>query len=244
MELSENSQSISGWLQDYDNQIVHQINKPINQLVINKQKFSKRSISLCQHQQDQEQQKSSITQIIFFDLFLQVKNSNQLPLSNQIMNNNIKIQELKRIMEFLQVNEKSKYDAYQQYQRQADNQQQETILQSKGQFKIKLNSSNKQILQPQQQIYHINALTDRQLHCQNNNLNHRRVHLKTDHHQEFVKSSSIHKIFSIKEVKPRMTKQMNEVQTKQKEFELLQLMIERHKENVQQYFPKKNRYLR
>ncbi|CAD8144275.1 unnamed protein product [Paramecium octaurelia] len=59
MELSENSQSISGWLQEYDHKAVPPISKPINQQAMHKQKFSKRSVSLCQHRQDQEQYKSS-----------------------------------------------------------------------------------------------------------------------------------------------------------------------------------------
>ncbi|CAD8144273.1 unnamed protein product [Paramecium octaurelia] len=169
-----------------------------------------------------------------------------MPLPNHNMNKNNKISELKRIMEFLQVNEQSKYNAYHQYQQNPEvkEERQETIQQPKAQFKIKLNSSNKQILQPLQEMNQINASTDRQQNCQTNHMKHRKTHLKTDHHQEFIKSSSIHRILNIKEVKPRMTKQLNEAQNKQKEFELLQLMIEKHKENVQQYLPKKNRYLR
>ncbi|CAD8059160.1 unnamed protein product [Paramecium sonneborni] len=169
-----------------------------------------------------------------------------MPVPNQIMNNNNKIQELKRIMEFLQVNEQSKYDMYHQFKLQPDNKQEskESIQQQKAQFKIKINCSNKQILQPLQEINHINASTDRQQNCQTNPHKLRRTHLKTDHHQEFVKSSSIHRILNIKEVKPRMIKQLNESQNKQKELELLQLMIEKHRENVQQYLPKKNKYLR
>lgn len=58
----------------------------------------------------------------------------------------------------------------------------------------------------------INASTDRQQNCQTNNIKHRKTHLKTDNnHQDLKKSSSIHRILNIKEVKPRMTKQLNEV---------------------------------
>ncbi|CAD8136959.1 unnamed protein product [Paramecium octaurelia] len=149
-------------------------------------------------------------------------------------------------MEFLSVNEQSKYDAHQQYQRQPDYQEdnQGAIQLHKGQFKIKLNSSKKQMLQPLQEIHQINAQTDRQLYCRSNNLSQKGTHLKTDNHLDILKSTSIQRILSKREVKPRMTKQLNEAQNKQKELELLQLMIKKHKENVQQYFPKKNRYLR
>ncbi|CAD8056175.1 unnamed protein product [Paramecium sonneborni] len=246
MELSENSQSISGWFQDSEQKPIQLISKPTSQQDINRQKFSKRSVSMCQHLQDEEQYKSSNFIQAIIDLLLQGRTSSQMLLPNQIMNNNNKIQELKRIMEFLQVNEESKYDTYHQYKQQTDIREisKECIQKQKVQFKIKLNCFNKQILQPLQEINKTNPSTDRQQSCQTNTLKYRRTHIKTDHNQDLGKSSSIHRILNIKEARPRMIKQLNEQQNKQKEFELLQLMIKKHRENVQQYLPKKNKYLR
>ncbi|CAD8094259.1 unnamed protein product [Paramecium sonneborni] len=242
MQLSHQTLSISGWLHEYDQQSSPQIYQVVNQIVNRKQQSQKRSVSLCQRRQDQEQNKST-------DLIDQSRNKSQILRPPKVPTNQNKIQELKKVMEFLQYNEQYKYDTHRVFNLNDPKFQpevQQIIEQKKEQFKIRLNQQqNKRVLQPLQEINSTNVSTERQQQSKTNN-QFKKTRLKTDQHLEIQKSSSINKIQSIKDIMPKILK-TNETpavlnkQVIQRGLEFLQQMVERHKENVQYHLPKRQK---
>ncbi|CAD8085316.1 unnamed protein product [Paramecium primaurelia] len=233
MQLSHQQLSISGWIHEYDQQSsphIHQetiiIEKKCESM-LKKIRIRTKQIKYFNFQ--------------LFDLIDQSRNKSQILKPPRVPTNQNKIQELKKVMEFLQHNEQYKYDTHRIFNLNDPKFQpeiQQIIEQKKEQFKIRLNQQqNKRILQPLQEINSTNPITDRQQQSKTNN-QFKRTRLKTDQNLEIQKSNSIHRIQSIKDIMPKILKP-NETpgilnkQVIQKGLEFLQLMIDRHKENVQ-----------
>ncbi|CAD8077943.1 unnamed protein product [Paramecium primaurelia] len=238
MQLSQQSLSITGWLHEYDQQNSPQIYQVVNFYV------------------KEDKIKNLINQVYHFiipDLIDQSSNKSQiLRRPPKVPTTQNKIQELKKVMQFLQYNEQHKYDTHRIFNLNDPKFQPETkliIQQKKEQFKIKLNQQqNKRQLQPLQEINSTNTSTERQQHNKVNNQL-KKIRFKTDQYYEIQKSNSINRIQSINDIMPKIFKN-NDIpnipnkQVIQRGLEFLQQMVEKQKENVQHYLPKQQKYIK
>ncbi|CAD8110746.1 unnamed protein product [Paramecium sonneborni] len=137
-------EEISGWLDDVDsfNRVKFDRNnkEKINELPLHQ---NLRSYSLCQKKEDQEKMLISKS-----NLFSNKENSSQYVKSKMQKKQNSTIEELKKVMEFLSINEQYKYETHRAFDPNDDRfmkQQQQLVEKQKQQQELKKNKFKLQL---------------------------------------------------------------------------------------------------